>query len=211
MRRKAITALLAVMTIGTLAAGAAGAADDGMVGIRALPNASSPDDKRAYISAVAARGSTIVRKVAVSNNTDEPLVIQLYVGAAERKDDDFVFGEPGEENDVTRWSRVSPGELTIPPGQEMAATVKIRVPDKAASGDHAAVVWAELPGREVSGVNVVNRVGVRIYLTVDPIAAAPADPPSSSLWLIVLVMVIALGITAVLIVRRAQRRPAAAY
>jgi hypothetical protein len=211
MRPKTLAALLALVVLGLMAGGPASAADDRLVGIRAVPNASSPDDKQAYINAVAARGSTIVRRIAVSNGTDETIRIRLYAGAAELRGDEFAFGEPGAENEVTGWTRVSPSALTIPGGREAFATVKIHVPGKAPSGDHVAVVWAELPGHQVSGVKVVNRVGVRVYLSVDPIAKPPADPAPSTIWLLLIVIAIALGMLAVALVRRTRRRPAAAY
>ena len=57
----------------------------------------------------------------------------------------------------------------------MVEDVTIRVPRNATAGERYAVIWAEAsasaPGG--GGVRLVNRVHIRVYLTVDRGGAAP--------------------------------------
>src|SRR5207248_3417987 len=69
-------------------------------------------------------------------------------------------------NDLTTWTTVAPGLLVIPPGQSGQATVTIAVPQNVHDGERYGVVWAERVAPTAEGVNVANRVGIRIYLSV---------------------------------------------
>ncbi|MDQ1582563.1 MAG: hypothetical protein QOF36_617, partial [Microbacteriaceae bacterium] len=54
--------------------------------------------------------------------------------------------------------------------------ITIRVPTDAAPGEHFAVAWAEVRAApNATGVTVVNRVGIRIYLSV-----GPGGPPAAN-------------------------------
>ena len=199
LRRTLAVALTAGSLIALTGSVAHSAEQDGLVGIRAVPTASSTDDRGFFVEE-AAKGSTIVRHVAVSNRTDAPVRVRLYAGPAEMQGDNFVFADRGEASEATRWTRVTPGTVDVQPGREVRAKVRITVPDGAKVGDHFAVVWAELSNGEEAGLNVVNRVGVRLYLTV-----GAATGGSSSLWLIVLAALV-LGIAGFALTRLARRR-----
>jgi hypothetical protein len=54
-------------------------------------------------------------------------------------------------------------------------TLTVKVPSDASSGEHYAVVWAELAATVSKRVRLVNRVGVRLYVTVGGGGKAPAD------------------------------------
>ncbi|HVM54746.1 MAG TPA: hypothetical protein VM262_16280 [Acidimicrobiales bacterium] len=125
------------------------------------------DDPRAqrYIVDHVSQGTTITRHVEVSSTMGEPVTIALYVAAATLEGGRFAFGEGRAENDLTDWSAIDPSEVDIPPGGAVQATVTIAVPAGAEDGERYGVIWAELPGGGGSA-NVVNRVGVRIYLSV---------------------------------------------
>jgi hypothetical protein len=63
------------------------------------------------------------------------------------------------------------------PGANAFATVTIKVPKRASVGERYAVVWAEVsaPAPKAGGVTLVNRVGVRMYLSIGPGGAPPAN------------------------------------
>ena len=104
------------------------------------------------------------RRVNVTNSSAATQAVRLYVGSAEI--DDGAFGPLDEETDLTTWSSVSPGRVDLPAGGEVEATVTIDVPRDASAGERYGVVWAEVTGPASSPVTLVNRVGVRIYLSV---------------------------------------------
>lgn len=141
------------------------------VGIRIVDAPTSrADDPRAmqYIVDHVAPGTTISRRVEVTNDTSEEQEVQLYAAAATISDGNFLFGEGRAANDLTSWTTVDPPTVTPPAGGETLATVTIAVPADASPGERYGVVWAELPAAipEGGGIGAVNRVGVRIYLSV---------------------------------------------
>lgn len=143
------------------------------VGIRIVDAPTNrTDDPRAreYIVDHLAPGSTIERRVEVSNDTGKPQVIQLYAGAATIANGSVVFGDGHAANDLTSWTTIDPPMVSPASGAKALATVKIAVPANTSPGERYAVAWAELPPATPSGggATAVNRVGVRIYLSVGP-------------------------------------------
>lgn len=169
----AILGALAALSIGPPASPAQQPPSPGTVGIRLLdaPQARADDPRaRLYIVDHLAPGTTINRRVEVSNDAGQTQTIELYAGSATIEGAEFRFGEGREPNDLTRWTRVVPAELSLAPGQRGAATVTIAVPSDASEGERYGVVWAEMRAVTTgqAGVGAVNRVGVRMYLSVGP-------------------------------------------
>jgi len=141
------------------------------VGIRivdAPTNRSNDPRARQYIVDHVSAGTTITRRVEVSNDTGRTQTVQLYAAAGSIKDGTFQFGEGRAANDLTSWTTVDPPTVSPAAGAKTLATVKIAVPASAGPGERYGVVWAELPAAAPpgGGVGAVNRVGVRIYLSV---------------------------------------------
>jgi len=157
-----------------LAAGApASAQAPQTVGIRLVDVPTNrTDDPRArqYIVDHLAPGATITRRIEVSNDTATSQVVHLYAGAASIVDGNIVFGEGRAANDLTGWTTVDPPTVTLAAGRKATAAVKIVVPASARAGERYGVVWAELAPAVPTGggVTAINRVGVRIYLSVGP-------------------------------------------
>lgn len=164
--------------VGAPAASPPTAPDGGSVGIRLLDApADRRDDPRAqvYIVDHLPPGSTIERRVEVANDTPETADIQLYAAGGDIEDGSFTFFEARDGNEVSDWTTVAPATITVPAGDTEAATVRIDVPADASEGERYAVVWAELPAATGGDVTVVNRVGVRVYLSVGPGGEPPTD------------------------------------
>ena len=149
----------------------AAAQTPGTVGIRILdaPQSRANDPRaRLYIVDHLAPGATINRRIEVNNDTADSQRIELYAAAASIEASEFRFGEGREPNDLTGWTRVVPPTLTLEPGTRGVATVTVAVPEDATAGERYAVVWAEMQAVATAqaGVGAVNRVGVRMYLSV---------------------------------------------
>ena len=141
------------------------------VGIRLLDAPTNRYDdprSRIYIVDHVAPGTTIARRVEVSNNTAETQLVRLYPAAATIKDGGFQFADGREANELTGWTTVDPPTVSPLGGGKSLATVTIAVPPDAGPGERYAVVWAELraPAPPGGGIAAVNRVGIRIYLSV---------------------------------------------
>ena len=168
IRRTVFLFTLALALASPLGAARAQAPEGGSIGIRLVDAPTDRrDDPRAqtYIVDHLQQGATITRHVEVSSSVPTETTVSLYVAAATLEDGDFVFGEGRAENDLTDWSTIDPTELKVPSGGAVQAAVTIAVPTDADDGERFGVIWAELPGSGGSA-NVVNRVGVRIYLSV---------------------------------------------
>lgn len=126
------------------------------------------DDPRASRSIIdhLQPGAEIERRIELISTMDESVDVPLYVGAATIEDGAFVpAGRQEEGNLVTSWTSVAPPRVAVPAGGRATATVRIVVPRDAPNGEQYGVVWAELPAGG-GAVRVVNRVGIRVYLSV---------------------------------------------
>ncbi|MBA2730800.1 MAG: hypothetical protein H0U48_08625 [Euzebyaceae bacterium] len=180
MRRILIAALVMAGTL-VPAIGlppAAHAADSEGVRIRLLEApVELRDDPRArtYVVDHLQPGDEISRRIEVANFTDAPTQVALYAAGAIITRGTFRGLEGREANELSEWTTVTPSSVDLAPGEAAEATVAVDIPRKVFGGERYGVVWAELPGSQSqSGVTTVNRVGIRMYLSV----GGPKEPPS---------------------------------
>jgi hypothetical protein len=148
------------------------------VGVRLLDAPADPgSDPRAqlYIVDHLRPGSEVSRRIEVTNSTREPLSVSLYIAGAAIVGGQFVGLNGRTANELSTWSAVLPSEVRLPAGGHATGTVRISVPRDAASGERYAAVWAEIRAGSGSGVVQVNRVGIRLYVSVGSGAAPAAD------------------------------------
>lgn len=165
--------MLASILVVASGAGASEAQSAETVGIRIVdvPTTRADDPRaRQYVVDHVAPGTTISRRVEVSNDTPSSQVVQLYPAAASIVGGNIQFGEGRAANDLTGWTKVDPPEVRPAAGGKVMATVTIDVPAGASPGERYGVVWAEVasPPPAGGGVTAINRVGVRMYLSVGP-------------------------------------------
>ncbi|MDX6515362.1 MAG: hypothetical protein QOH73_1028 [Gaiellaceae bacterium] len=141
----------------------------GSVGLRLQGPPAGP-----YIVDHVAPGTSIRRRIEVSNSGAAATSIELYVAAAGVRRGTFGFSAGRSQNALSAWTSVSRGALRLAPGKE-TAFVTIRVPKDASPGERYAVVWAEVSAPASSGVKLVNRVGIRMYVSVGPGGAAAPE------------------------------------
>jgi hypothetical protein len=149
------------------------AADAGGIGIRLVgtPTASPADPRaRSYIIDRPAPGTTLQRRVEISNTTGSAVDVAVYPAGAALRRGAFGFSSGRARNELSSWTTVDRQRLHLRPGTSAFETVTIAVPKDASIGQRYAVVWAETSNRApaVGGVTLVNRVGVRIYLSIGP-------------------------------------------
>ena len=153
-----------ILPAGALAAGTGG------IGVRlvALPGASRDPLARSYIVDRLSPGTTLRRTVEIRNGTASPAQVGVYVAGADVQGGAFQFASGRTRNELSSWTSVSRSILSLPAGAETAETVSVDVPKMASSGERYAVVWAEISAAAPAGggVTLVNRVGVRMYLSI---------------------------------------------
>jgi hypothetical protein len=152
----------------------------GSIGLRLLdaPAAAGQDPRaRSYIVDHLAPGTTIERRIEISNTTTSTAHVVLYPSAAEIVKGSFLGAVGHTPNEVSTWTSVSPEKLDVPAHGEATATVTIRVPKNAARSEHYGVVWAETRSAPAGdeGITQVSRVGIRLYLSIGPGGAPAAD------------------------------------
>ncbi len=152
----------------------------GGIGVRLLDApAATADDPRArlYIVDHLAPGTVIERRIEVSNTTDAPVSIRMYAAGASIDGGRFVGAVGDAPNELSTWNAVGPDTLDLGAGANASVTVTITVPSDAAPGERYAVVWAEVRAAAAGlvGVEQVNRVGIRQYLSVGPGGPPAAD------------------------------------
>jgi hypothetical protein len=131
---------------------------------------------RSYIVARAAPGTRIRRRIEITNTTASTTTVAVYPAAASVLDGKFSFAAAHLGNELSGWTSVSDGTLRVPTAGSAFETVTIAIPRKAAFGDRYGVVWAEVSAQTAAGggLNLVNRVGIRMYIAVGP-RGAPAS------------------------------------
>jgi hypothetical protein len=183
VRRQIAVSLLVGIFIpasGALAAQprAAGKAGSG-IEIRLLETRAASRDPlaRSYIVDRLAPGTTVRRRVEITNGTDSTAEVGVYPAAATLARGKFGFAGGHHRNELSSWISVSRGALSMPPGTRAVETVTIDVPEQASAGERYAVVWAEVsaPAPASGGVTLVTRVGVRVYLSTGPGGALPSN------------------------------------
>jgi hypothetical protein len=155
------------------------AAPAGSIGVqlRDVPLAAYADPRaRLYIIDHLHPGTTIHRRIEISNTTASSMHIVTYPAAATISQGAFVGAAAHTPNELSTWTSVLPGASEIPSGGHAIATVTIAVPRNAPPGEQYGVVWAETRSAPPAGggITQVSRVGIRLYLSIGP-GGAPAS------------------------------------
>lgn len=152
--------------------------DSGSIGVRLIDvPASSASDPRArqYVVDHLEPGTTIERRFEVSNTTAEPMTLEVYAAGAGIVDGSFL-GETGRTaNELSSWTTITEPTVEIAAQSTTVNTVTVAVPTDAAPGEQYGAIWVEARGDDGGNVEIVNRVGIRMYVSV-----GGSNPPSSS-------------------------------
>lgn len=145
-----------------------------------VPDAEARDPRALrYIIDHLPPGTTIRRRVLAANLSSSAARMTVYPDAATISGGSFL-GDAGQtRSDLTTWITTSRQSLSLGPHASTMVTVTIRVPRATSSGERYGVIWAQETSRARYGsglaITEVNRVGVRVYLSVGPGGAPPSD------------------------------------
>lgn len=148
------------------------------IGIRLTEvDAASAGDPRArlYIIDRVAPGTTLTRTIEISNISNLAHKVGVYASGASIVKGAFIGDDGAIQNELSSWVSLSRQTLLLAPHGASKISVSVKVPKNASESERYGVVWAEVRSTATSGLISVNRVGIRVYLSV----GAGSAPPSS--------------------------------
>lgn len=164
----ALLALLATIVVPPAIAPGPAWAGSGAVGIRLVdaPVDAADPRARAYVVERLEPGATVERRLEVWKEGAAPAEVALSVEPAAVVAGEFHIAPAVASDDLTRWARVEPPTADFTTGSRQTVLLTINVPADADPGVRYGVVWATVTDGAAGGLQVMNRVGVRIYLSV---------------------------------------------
>ncbi|MEV0196316.1 hypothetical protein [Nonomuraea sp. NPDC050691] len=149
------------------------------LGIRLLEASSNRrDDPRARVFIVDHMnpGNRITRRFEVRNPSSHSQHVRVYAGAAQIVDHEFVPAADRDANEISSWVSIDRPDIVVPAHGRAELRATIDVPGSASKGERYGGIWAE--ARSLAGprrnIEMVNQVGIRLYLDIGP----GGDPPS---------------------------------
>jgi hypothetical protein len=130
-----------------------------------------------YIIDYLPTGTTIHRRILVTNDETRTVHFTVYPDAAQISHDVFTGDAGATRSELTGWISVQHPVVTLAPGASEMDMVTIKVPPGATRGEHYGEIWVQQEAhvRDTSGfgVNEITRVGIRVYLAVGKGGAPP--------------------------------------
>ncbi|GAA2903780.1 hypothetical protein GCM10010517_69800 [Streptosporangium fragile] len=156
------------------------AAEDDRFGIRLLEApVKRRGDPRALYQIVdhLAPGTTIHRRVQVTNLSAKALHFQMGATAAGIDRSRFTVAAANTASELTSWISFDRDSFEVPAYGNAPVKVTIKVPPDASKGERYAVIWAQVaaPANDVRNVGVNTQVGIRVYLDIGPGGEPPSD------------------------------------
>ncbi|MFG2887753.1 peptidase [Streptomyces sp. NPDC048297] len=157
-----------------------GPAQGRTIGVKLLdaPESRRADPRaQAYIVDHVAPGSTIERRVEVTNESAAPMHVDVYAAAATIAKGRFTFAPGRTPDELTGWTSLDTTGLELAASETARVRTTIRVPRDAAAGERYGVVWAQtgIPKDRSHTLTMLGRVGVRMYVDVGPGGEPPSD------------------------------------
>ena len=153
----------------------------GSIGIRIseIPaNVADHPYAKVYIVSRLTPGVEMKQRLEVFNTSPKEFKVSLYPGLATFTNGEFKIGEGRMGNTLTGWTKLSPDNVIVKPGESKFFNVTISPPADAASVTQYGVIWAEVAGTpNEAGITSVSRVGIRMYV---PVGDSPETPISDT-------------------------------
>lgn len=159
---------LAVLVLGIRSASGA---ESGKLGI--FPTDFKEDDPktRSWFVYTLKPNGEVSSSVTIQNKGSESVKLKIYsVDATSNKDGAFTLFSQGTKNDVGGWITLNTDQVEVEAGSKITVPFTLTIPSLATPGDHVggiAIESKEDLNLSTSGVKLVQRLGVRFYITVE--------------------------------------------
>ena len=158
------------------------AIDNGSIGAYPTHNdPNNPQTKSWFIYSLGAN-ETKADSVTVENSSTHSITEKVYpVDATVTQDGAFaLLQQTDEKKDIGSWIKLSVSEITLAPKEKKTIPFTVTVPQYVSIGDHAGGiifedVKATTDNSQGLNVNLVSRIGVRIYNTVPGVQNSELD------------------------------------
>lgn len=154
----------------------------GSIGIRIaqIPAAVAEEPlASSYIISRLQPGIELTQRLEVFNTSSQEIKVSLYPGLATFENNQFLVGDGRDGNDLTSWTKLTPDQLSLKPGETRYFNMTISPPADALSLQQFGVIWAEVQGASnAGGITAVSRVGIRMYVPVGTSSDITISPPS---------------------------------
>ncbi len=137
------------------------------------PSPSDPRSKSWFIYSLPA-GVTKKDTVTVENNSNQPITLKVYAAdSLKTSQGGFALAnEDAAKKGLGSWVKLSVAEVTLGPNEERNIPFTISIPAQTPTGEYSGgIIFQETQPQKFTGgngvgINVISRVGVRIYETV---------------------------------------------
>jgi hypothetical protein len=165
-----------VATVALSPSEAVAASSPGTIGIKLLATAGTNPAQGlegVYIVASLQADHALTRRLEIVNTSGSSMRITVYPSGAGKRAGAFTYAAGRSMNQLSSWITVERPVVVLAPRSDTDVTVRVSVPKGATSGERYAVVWAQVSARTSSGdVQLTNRVGIRVYLSVGSVQRA---------------------------------------
>jgi hypothetical protein len=172
-KSKSFLKVTVFLLLGPLLATSADAKETKNVGSVGIRIAQIPADvadhpySKFYIVSRLQPGIALTQRLEVFNTSPQEFTVSLYPGMATFLDGNFKIGEGRTGNVLTSWTKLTPDNLVVKPGESKFFDMTITPPIGSSSVEHFGVIWAEVAGTpNEAGITSVSRVGIRMYIPV---------------------------------------------
>ena len=174
VRRLALLVAVAVLAPGfatLIVSSPAAAIDDGTLGIR-------PELESDFFHFTLAPGAAVEANAIVSNHTDAAVTLLNYAvdGQSTAQGAFALAAQADAQSNVGSWVTLGAEAITVPANSDLSVPFRLNVPLTATPGDYAGGIIIQSPpiqgetttstGDAALRLDVIQRQGVRIYLTV---------------------------------------------
>ncbi len=129
-------------------------------------------DSSRWIILDAVQGTTLRDFVTLENLTEQTQTISLVASEAEESETSYLIKDSANPDGLLSWIKFDKTEYILEPGQKIKAPFEISVPASAAIMGHTGAILASQTSQNDHSLNIVTRIGVRLYLNV----VAPGTP-----------------------------------
>ncbi len=119
-------------------------------------------------------GEQITDYVTIENLTSEKQTISLQTKSANKTEEGYIINDEPSETDFISWIKFQKNEYTLQPFQKIKVPITITVPHSAQIKKYSGAILGSQSVKNENGLNIVTRIGTRLYLNVNKPAVTSA-------------------------------------